>query len=55
MRPEIDEVGGADGADVGFFVGGVDADDDRAGDGGVLEEGGDEEVEIGESDWGWMN
>jgi len=35
-RPEVEEVGGADGADVGFFVGGIDGYDGRAEDGGVL-------------------
>ena len=37
--PEVEEVGGPDGADVGFFVGRVDGDYCCAGDCGVLEGG----------------
>jgi len=37
--PEVEEVGGPDGKDVGFFVGGVDGDDGGAGDSCVLEGG----------------
>jgi len=53
--PEVEEVRGPDGKDVGFFVGGVDGDDGCAGDGCVLEGGGISEwgQSLEEAGMGW--